>query len=313
LAQLGPQADTTQDLTELSPAAEAAAELRSYLRRCSGSRSPLIGAVTLRGADGQIIRFRSQGSLLEPARAGAPARILLRLLGGRDERFSALAQNVRDLNEQIRRQRRAQVLLEEALRERDLLMRELHHRVKNNIQMMIGMLAVARREVVVPDADSALEEASRRLIAMGTVHQLLYTGDSLRGVRGDEFLAKIGGTLMEAAGQSERLSVEAEPVEIPNDAAAPLALILNELLVNALKHGSRTDGTPGWITVRLLTAAGATAELSVEDEGPGFEPAVISSRRASGLNLVRGLTRQLGGSFLAERSPVGGARCIVRF
>jgi two-component sensor histidine kinase len=301
-----------RDLTELSPGPDAAASVRDYLRRCSGSRSSLLGALELQDAAGAMVRFRGQGCLLEPAVGGAPARVLLRLSEAGDERFSALGQKVRDLNEQIRSQRRTQALLEEALRDRDLMLRELHHRVKNNIHMLAGMLSAARREAAGLDAASVLQEASRRLAAVGVVHQMLYLGDGLRGVRGDEFVARIGATIMDATGGRERFSFEAEPVEIPNDAAVPLALILNELLTNALKHGSRADGTPGRVYVKLL-APNATAELSVEDEGPGFDPARTSGRRASGIGLVRGLTRQIGGSFLVGRGLAGGARCIVRF
>jgi two-component sensor histidine kinase len=301
-----------RDLAELSPGSDSAASVRTYLLRCSGSRSPLLGALELRDASGQTARFRSHGGLLEPAEGGAPARLLLRLSDGGDERFSALGQKVRDLNEQIRSRWRTQALLEEALRDRDLLLRELHHRVKNNIHMLAGMLSAARREAAGLNAASVLEEASRRLAAVAAVHQMLYLGNGLRGVRGDEFVARIGATIMEASGGRERFTFEAEPVEIPNDAAVPLALILNELLANALKHGARANGLPGRVYVNLL-APDAAVELSVEDEGPGFDPARAPGRRASGIGLVRGLTRQIGGSFSVERGSAGGARCVVRF
>jgi len=313
LLRLDRGADDALDLVELSPGPDAVADLRAYLLRCSGSRSPLPGAVELLDAQGRMARFRSYGSLLEPAQDGVPARMLLRLSDGSGSRFSVLAQKVRDLNQEIRRRRRAQAMLEEALRDRDLLLRELHHRVKNNIHMLAGMLSAARREATTLEAASVLEEASRRLTAIGAVHQMLYLGNNLRGVRGDEFVARIGMTVMEGAGVRERFFLKADPVEIPNDAAIPLALILNELLANALKHGTRTDGTPGRVHVGLSVGADAIVELSVEDEGPGFDPAGISGRRASGLGLVRGLTRQLGGSFSIGCGTGGGARCIVRF
>lgn len=311
--RLGLAAESGAGLIELSPDAAGAEGVRTYLRRCSGSRSPLPGAVELRDAEGRAVRFRCHGSLLRPAADGTPARILLRLSDSGDERFSALAQKVRDLNEEIRRGRRIQALLEEALRDRDLLLRELHHRVKNNIHMLVGMLSAARREAAGPEIASLLEEASRRLAAVGMVHQLLYLGENLRGVRGEEFLARIGHAIPQASGGRERVSFIAEVAEIPNDAAVPLALILNELMMNALKHGIRADGTPGRIHVGLSAAEDAGIELWVEDEGPGFDPATKAGRRASGLGLVRGLARQLGGSFSVGRGAAGGARCTVRF
>ena len=301
------------DLTALSPGEDATAGLRTYLRRCSGSRSPLLGALELRDAEGRTARFRCHGCLLDPARDGVPARLLLRLVETGDERFSVLAQKVRDLNEEVRRRRRAQARLGEALRERDLLLRELHHRVKNNIHMLVGMLSAAQREAAGLDAAVVLGEAAQRLATIGAVHQMLYVGNNLRGVRADEFVTRIGTATVEALGADGRLSIHAEPIEIPNDSAVPLALILNELLTNALKHGVRSDGMPGAIKVCLMAAADAVVELSVEDEGPGFNLTGTIARRASGLGLVRGLARQIGGAFSAGPRPVGGTRCLVRF
>src|SRR3954449_2463702 len=89
-------AESACDLTALSPGENATAGLRTYLRRCSGSRSPLLGALELRDAEGRTARFRCYGCLLDPARNGVPARLLLRLVETGDERFSVLAQKVRD-------------------------------------------------------------------------------------------------------------------------------------------------------------------------------------------------------------------------
>ncbi len=299
-------------LTEFCPADPAAAELRAYLRRCSGARSPLPGAIALRGAGGETLPFHASAGLLAPSRDGDPAILLLRLTDRSDARFAALAQHVSDLNDEIRRRRRIQALLERALEDREVLMRELHHRVKNNIQMLAAMLYAARREAVGGAGVPALEEASRRLAAVGMVHQLLYTGDSLRGVRADLFVARIASAVMEAAGGEDRFSSTGDASEIPNDTAVPLALVLNELLANAVKHGNRPDGTPGHVRVGLTEVDGAL-ELVVADEGPGFEIVGALGRRATGLGLVQGLARQIGGTFSVERPAVGGARCIVRF
>lgn len=312
LARLGSSLKGIGDLIRLTGTPEAAAELQGYLRRCSGSRSPLLGATQLREVDGRTTTFRCHGGLLRAAEGETPAKLLLRLSDRGDERFATLAQKVRDLNDEVRRRRRTQALLEEAIRDRDVLLRELHHRVKNNIHMLAGMLSSARRETAAPEAALVLEEASRRLAAIGAVHQMLYLEDNLRGVQGDEFVIRIATMVMDGAGARDRLSVTAEPIEIPNDAAVPLALILNELLANALKHGSRPDGTDGQVCLGFAEVD-AAIELSVEDEGRGFDPAVKAGKRASGLGLVRGLTRQIGGSFSVGFGRSGGARCVVRF
>jgi two-component sensor histidine kinase len=102
------------------------------------------------------------------------------------------------------------------------------------------------------------------------------------------------------------IMVEEAVGELSNDAAMPLALILNELLTNAVKHGS----IGGAIRVGLAHADGSYC-LHVEDDGPGFELEAAQRKRSSGLGLVGGLARQLGGTFEVQRAK--GARCIVRF
>ncbi len=215
---------------------------------------------------------------------------------------------MRDLNGELRERRRTQAVLEEALHDRELMLHELHHRVKNSIQMLTGMVAAARRDAEAPAARAVLDEASRRLGAMAAVHQMLYRADSLGSLRADRFMAELAASILRPYGASSRVSSRgAADATVPNDAAIPLALILNELLANAVKHGP-PDGQ-----IRAdLTGNGAAFALAVEDDGPGFVPAG-PVKRGSGLGLVRGLVRQLGGSFDVERGEHGGARCLVRF
>ena len=294
-----------RSLTEL--ALGDPAPLKAYLARCSGSRSPLIGSFTVRDAAGRTRKCRCHGNVLTPARDGAAARVLLRCASGEDARFSALSARIRDLNAEIRKRRHAQAVLEETLRDRELLLRELNHRVKNNVQMLVGMLAAAEREAAGPDARAALHDAVQRLMAVGVVQQMLYRSESLRGIPSDELVRTLSDAILQTYG-APTVAVEAEPAELSNAVAVPLALILNELLANAVKHGlgRRPDGR---IRVRFA-AAGDGFELVVEDDGPGFD-LQDSRKRASGLGLVRGLVRQLGGSLAVERAA--GARCVLRF
>jgi two-component sensor histidine kinase len=245
--------------------------------------------------------------LLTPTLPGARAELFLRLFAAEDHRFSALAEKVRRLNAEIQERRRVQAVLEESLRDRELMLRELHHRVKNSIQMLCGMVSVARREAGTLDAHSVLADISQRLAAVGAVHQILHVGDSLSGLRADRLVAELGTSILRPYGADGRLVAEGvADAAIPNESAVPLALILNELLVNAVKHGGE-----GAIRVRLGCAADRF-ELSVEDDGPGFAPEA-TARRGSGLGLVHGLARQLRGSFAVEPREPRGARCTLRF
>lgn len=294
------------ELTDLTPATEAAA-LEVYIRRCSGSRRPLPGMTTLRNAAGVATPLRCNGGLLAPARDGTPARVLLRLSEAGDERFSTLARDVRRLNAELRERHRIEAALQEALRDRELMLRELHHRVKNNIQMLIGMISGERREATSPEVRIVLTQVARRLEAVAAVHQLLHRADSLAGIDAVRFSAELSAAILRAYGARARLSSRATAgATIPNDVATPLALMLSELLINAIKHGDQ-DGE-----IRVdLSYGGGGFEIAVEDNGPGFDLAE-PLKRASGLGLVRGLARQLGGCFSVERRQGGGSRCVVR-
>ncbi len=122
-----------------------------------------------------------------------------------------------------------------------------------------------------------------------------------------EFLRAVCQTAQQAFAGDVRISVQASAGELSNEISMPLALILNELLTNAVRHG--LNGRRGCVTVQLARK-GERIELAVEDDGAGFE-LTPSARRSSGLGLVAGLARQIGGTFDVERPA--GARCIVPF
>lgn len=302
-------------LSDLGPDAPSAERLLRWLRRCSGSRTALPGALQLRDAAGRMTRFRGFGAVLDPAAPGSRARLLLRLVDREDDRFPLLGRKLEELNREISHRRRAQLALEAAVRERDVLLAELHHRVKNNIQMLVGMLSMSRRASATADPQTVLAEASRRLAAVGAVHQMLYLGDNVHGVPGEAFLRRIGGAVLAGMGAPHDITVSAEPVEISNDAAVPLGLVLNELLVNAVKHGCPRGPLPDCIRVglRRLPDDPRLLELRVEDDGPGVRLDAATKVGASGLKLVLGLARQLNGELTVGPGPAGGTCAILRF
>jgi two-component sensor histidine kinase len=189
-----------------------------------------------------------------------------------------------------------------------LLFAELNHRIKNNMQMLYALLAAARRETGSEDARSALDEAARRVAAMAAAQTALYQSDSLDRFDSAAFLTSVCAAAAGACGDKVRLDLSSDAGKLANDVAVPLALILNELITNAAKYGTGADGR-GAVRVALSEAGGRFA-LTVEDDGPGFDLCEVR-RRSSGLGLVRGLARQIGGAFRVERR--GGARCVVEF
>jgi PAS domain S-box-containing protein len=196
---------------------------------------------------------------------------------------------------------------EEAETQQRVLLGELNHRVKNNMQMLQSLLGVAARQAGSAEAREVLEEASGRITAMAAAQRVLYTTPDATQFNAREFLFTVCQTTKQTFPQELNIDCEADSIQLSNDAAVPLALIVNELLTNAVKHGLR-GRDKGTIRVRL-TRENDSFLFYVEDDGPGFHLQSVQ-RRSSGLALVQGLARQLRGEFEVTSTPT---RCSVRF
>jgi PAS domain S-box-containing protein len=189
-----------------------------------------------------------------------------------------------------------------------VLLNELNHRVKNNMQMLQILLEAGARRARSPDAREVLEEASGRVIAMAAAQRVLYTTHDAARFNARDFLGAVCETVKQTFPAELVIDHEADAVQLPNDAAMPLALIANELLTNAVKYGLNGQDA-GTIRVRLKQEDNSLL-FYVEDDGPGFDLQSVK-RRSSGLALVQGLARQLRGKFEVTRTPA--TRCSVRF
>jgi PAS domain S-box-containing protein len=194
----------------------------------------------------------------------------------------------------------------EAETQQRILLNELNHRVKNNMQMLNSLLSASARQTKSPEARQTLEEATGRLAAMAAAQRTLYGNNGALRFNAHDFLQSVCATSRQAFPRNVAISCEAEPVELSNDVAMPLALILNELLTNAVKHGIKERG--GRIRVNLARLENRFT-LSVEDDGPGFDMNDIQGQ-SSGLFLIRGLVRQLGGTFHVTKNPTC---CVIEF
>jgi two-component sensor histidine kinase len=152
-----------------------------------------------------------------------------------------------------------------------------------------------------------LAEASGRIAAMAAAQRVLYGASGATQFSAREFLDAVCHTAQQMLPPNVGIVSEAGEGEISNDTAVPLALILNELITNAAKHGVGA----GRGTIRVaLTREPDGFVLSVEDDGPGFDLQAVRAR-ASGLRLVEGLARQIRGQFQVTRAPT--TRCVLRF
>jgi two-component sensor histidine kinase len=284
------------------------AAFRAWLSRCSGSTSPHVGMLPFRQPDGGVRRMRAQGARLRDAgEAGEQVRIGVRCTQPEADGFARLKRQIAELNAEAHERRRRQALLEEALQLNEVLLRELNHRVKNNIQLMVGLFSAAIRETRSPEVRAVLHSAVQRLLAVGAAQTLMYRSKQLATVPARPFVDALTRTLASAFGEQVRIDVAAEEGRLSTEFAFPLALILNELVTNAVKHGL-PDGA-GTIGVGL-ERSGDAFTLSVSDNGPGIDRLEFQ-RHSSGLGLVRGLCRQIGAQLDVENDA--GARVLVRF
>jgi PAS domain S-box-containing protein len=189
-----------------------------------------------------------------------------------------------------------------------LLLNELNHRVKNNMQILQSLLFAAARKARSDESRQVLDEASRRVAAMAAAQRVLYGTTDASHFSAEEFLYAVCQTVQQTFPSDVRVVCEAASGVLSNDMAMPLALILNELLTNAVKHGIK-DRAGGTVRVGLTEQEGAF-ELYVEEDGEGFDLQTVREG-ASGLQLVFGLARQLHGDFLTVRTP--SSRALLRF
>jgi PAS domain S-box-containing protein len=181
-----------------------------------------------------------------------------------------------------------------------LLLDELNHRTKNNMQMLQSLLFTAGRTAQSEEARKVLNEASARIAAMAAAQRVLYGRTDASRFAAEEFLPSVCETVRQLLPPDVRIDCGLSRGILSNDVAMPLALILNELLTNAVKHGIKDHSTQG---VRVsLTEQDGRLQLCVEDDGEGFD--LESTRKtSSGLQLVLGLARQLRGTLQVTKNP----------
>jgi PAS domain S-box-containing protein len=214
----------------------------------------------------------------------------------------------------ITRRRHADAEIRAALREREALLKEIHHRVKNNLQVITSLLRLESNRAPQPDVKRVLGEMKNRVISMALLHELLYRSDTLAQVDLGGYLAELGRQVFDTAALQAGVMLDArtESVALELDQAVPCGLLVNELLSNALKHGFPA-GRRGKVhlTLRRLNDAGRVL-VEVHDDGVGLPPDFEHRSKGSlGLQIVSDLTRQLDGSLEVD-SP-DGARFRVTF
>jgi two-component sensor histidine kinase len=196
--------------------------------------------------------------------------------------------------------------LQQQLRGKDLLLREVNHRIMNSLQLLSSVLALQRRRILDPEARDQFEQARRRIQSLALVHRRLHRRDTTEAVKFDEFLAGLCGDAARSLGSEDRpmpVEVTADPVEISADRIIPLALIVYELLTNAFKYARPQAGGRS-LRVAAVRDPGDTLIVSVSDNGPGLPPD-FEQRAGLGVKLVQTLLLQLRGTMESASGPDG--------
>jgi PAS domain S-box-containing protein len=261
------------------------------------SPSALRGTSLARYFDANPLAASGEGPAehtLSPAdRPSRPVLVSRSALEGADATQGALVCVAQDISER----KAAEEKLRRSLEEKEVLLREIHHRVKNNLQVISSLLSAQARDVEAPAVRERFEETQDRIRSMAAIHEQLYQSDDLARIDFDAYLK----TLLEELFRSHRTphigrSLETDAQALPIDQAIPAGLIVNELVSNALEHAF-PEGADGTVSV-AYRADGGEAVLVVADDGRGAD--ALDSEDSLGLRLVRGLTRQLRGTLSTD-------------
>lgn len=186
-------------------------------------------------------------------------------------------------------------LVEKREKEKEVLLREIHHRVKNNLQLTSSMLNLQAREVKDVEAVQALKDARDRIKAISIVHQELFAGDEVGVVRMEKYIPDLCSSILASNPTFKKIAIEYDilPVEVPIDESVTVGLVINEAVTNAIKHAF-TEREAGTIIVSC-NRHGSSIFIAIQDNGKGLDKEIISGNKSGfGMKLLKSLGTKLG-------------------
>jgi two-component sensor histidine kinase len=222
-------------------------------------------------------------------------------------------QNVQ-LKDEIEERKKAENRVQKALHEKEMLLKEIHHRIKNNLQAAASLLNLQASRLADGKAQSAIRESENRILSMALIHEQLQQIEDTARVHAGDYVKTLVERLFETYGVSPekiRLSVRATDTTLNNDTAVPMGLIINELVSNSLKYAF-PGNKKGEIRVSLTRDQDGTFCLKVADDGVGLPDDVEMGKSGSlGMLLVKGFAEGLSGA--VEFSRNGGTAVTITF
>jgi two-component sensor histidine kinase len=204
-------------------------------------------------------------------------------------------------------------VIQDSLSEKEILLKEIHHRVKNNLQIISGILELQKLNITDPNIKLVFQEGQARIQSIALVHKTLYQSENFSSVYFHDYLTELVSAI-ENTYKRSTLKVDsfinAEGIELGINTAIPLSLIINEIVTNCFKHAFRGRKN-GNLFIRLIKSNGSYI-LTIEDDGNGLSKNFnLLSLKSVGFDLIQGLTKQIGGTF--EWQSENGTRITITF
>jgi two-component sensor histidine kinase len=205
--------------------------------------------------------------------------------------------------------------VENRLNEKEILLKEVHHRVKNNLQTVSSLLRMQGRNIEDEGILHLIQSSQNRVVAMAMVHEMLYMREDLAKIDYRTYVTELGGYLIKSLKGPESkitLHIDIPQIELGIDTAIPLGLLINEAVTNALKYGFKERET-GEISILLERESKTEYVLRIGDNGVGYPESVThKSTKSLGLKLIYNLSRQLQGSVIRDLTKEG-TNYVIRF
>jgi two-component sensor histidine kinase len=225
--------------------------------------------------------------------------------------FNLMAERLSESTVSIEKLNTVEEELRVSLGEKELLLKEVHHRVKNNLQIVSSLIDLQSSHIEDPDTLALFAESRSRIHSMALIHEQLYRSTDMDRIDFETYIELLVSGLARSVSVSPHVNIRTDvrPFRLDIDRAVACGLIVNELVTNAIKHAFPPDAT-GEIEVRFGCEQGDVCELVVSDNGTGIEPGREMSD-SLGMELVESLVGQLGGEMVVSSN--GGSRFCITF
>ncbi|MCC5914358.1 MAG: PAS domain S-box protein [Balneolaceae bacterium] len=251
------------------------------------------------------VRIDRQGNEIDVLIYGVPVVV--------DEEIIAIYGIYVDISNQVE----AEETIRRSLDEKVILLSEIHHRVKNNLAVITGLLELQYHNLENPGAKKALLDSQLRVNSMALIHEMLYQNETLSNIGFDQYIRELSEVIRRSHSLSDcevAVQIDADPVQLPITRAIPSGLILNEILTNAFKHAFCPESTlDPTINISLKKINAELIELRISDNGQGLPDQFERIRSASlGLTLIKTLRKQLLAD-MQVNSGAGGTSYSIKF